>query len=246
MIRFAVCDRQPVITGQIDSLIVALGSSRGQRYEVAVFFSCESFCRHIRETGTYFDIVIMDAEELGPDGPGFGQCLRESQIHSRSLLILTSGRQSFYNHVIDLNVFCFLQKPLIADEFAAKLDIALQKAERQRQHGATPDLIIRKNRREIHVPVNSIMYLESDIRQIHLRSENESLTYYGILNEEEEKLPSDIFTRIHKSYLISFAHIMDISAKEVEMKDGRILSISGRYRESVKAAYRRFKENANF
>jgi hypothetical protein len=39
---------------------------------------------------------------------------------------------------------------------------------------------------------------------------------------------------------------VDISAKDVEMKDGRKLSISGRYRESVKAAYRRYKEGAKF
>jgi DNA-binding LytR/AlgR family response regulator len=244
--RFAVCDRQPVITGQIDSLIVALGTAHGQRFEVSVFFSCESFCRHIRETGAFFDIVIMDAEELGPDGPGFGECLRETIPDNRCLLILTSERQSFYNRVIDLNVFCFLQKPVITEEFAAKLDMAIHKAERQRLQCAAPDLIIRKNRREIHIPVNTILYLESDIRQIHLHSENEVFTYYGILNDEEEKLPADIFTRIHKSYLISFAHITDICAKEVEMTDGRGLSISGRYRESVKAAYRRYKENAKF
>jgi DNA-binding LytR/AlgR family response regulator len=145
--------------------------------------------------------------------------------------------------VIDLNVFCFLQKPVVTEEFAAKLDIAIQKAERQRMNAAAPDHIIRKNRREIHIPVNTILYLESDIRQIHLRCENEVFTYYGILNEEEEKLPADLFTRIHKSYLINFTHITDISAKEVEMTDGRRLTISGRYRESVKAAYRRFKEN---
>jgi DNA-binding LytR/AlgR family response regulator len=246
MMRFAVCDRQPVVTGQIDSLIVALSSARGQRFEVAVFFSCESFCRHIRETGAFFDIVIMDAEELGPDGPRFGECLRESLKNSRSLLFLTTERPSYHNRVIDLNVFSIIQKPIANEEFAEKLDMAVRKAERQRLRGAAPDLIVKKNRRELHIPASSILYLESDIRQIHLRAETEVVTYYGILTEEEEKLPAGLFTRIHKSYLINFAHIADISAKEVEMKDGRKLSISGRYRESVKAAYRRYKEEAKF
>ena len=242
MIRFAVCDRQPAVTGQIDSLLVALSAVYPEQFEISVFFSCVSFRKHVRETGEFFDIVIMDAEELGAGGPDFAAYLRETRTDVRSLLILTSARQSLYSQVIDLNVFCFLKKPLSAKEFGVKLDLAVQKAARQRSKGAAPDLIIRKNRREIHIPVSKIIYLESDIRQIHLRTENELLTYYGILNEEEEKLPPDIFARIHKSYLISFAPLADITAREVVMKDGRNLSISGRYRESVKAAYRRYNE----
>ncbi len=241
MIRFAVCDDNPQTTGEIDSLIMALNPRYGRAFEISVFFSGEDFLEYLNDTGEVFDIVIMDIEMKGIGGVEAAVRFRENAANDRSLLIFVSEHGNL-REIIDLHAFCFIPKPIKTEEFRRKLDRAIKSVLRQKALPESPSLIIHINRRELHVPLNTIMYLASDARRIRLKTESETYVYYGVLNDEEKKFPTGAFARIHQSYLISFSHVAEITAKEVLMKDGEFLSISGKYRESVKAAHRRFKQ----
>lgn len=241
MIRFAICDDDKSMTGYLDTLIMSLNPLYNQDFDISVFFSGEDFCDYINNTGEIFDIVLMDIEMRGITGVETGRKLRENIANELTLLIFVSSHQNYYSEIVDLNVFCFIPKPIFLDEFNLKLNKAIKRVILQRQIFKTPDFIIKKSKQAIHIPINSIMYLESDIRMIHLYTESDEHIYYGVLDEEESKLPKSTFARIHKSYLISFDHIAVFTAKDVIMKNNRSLSISDKYRENVKTAYLRYR-----
>ena len=243
VIRFAICDDDQEMTGHLDSLVMALRPLYNQEFEVAVFLSGESFCEHLNRADEIFDIVLMDIEMRGITGVEAGRKLRENIASDQTLLIFVSWHKGYYHEIIDLNVFCFIPKPIFENEFNLKIGNAIKKVLRQRQLPIAPRFTVKINGGEIHIPVSSIMHLESDARKVHVHTADEIYTYYGKLKEEEAKLPAHTFSRIHNSYLINFAHMISISAKSVTMKDGRRFPISEKYRDKVKTAYAHYRGN---
>ena len=243
MIHFAICDDEQSTISELDILIKALEALYNQKFEISDFPSGESFCKHLNESVDIFDIVLMDIEMRRITGIEAGKRLRENIENDQTLLIFVSSHKNYYQEIIDLNVFCFIPKPIIPSVFNLKIGNAIEKILRQRQSPAISRFAIKVNRSEIQIAVNSIMYFESEAKKIHLYTTNEAYTYYGKLNEEEAKLPTLSFSRIHSSYLINFTHAINITSKTVTMKDNSQFSISEKYREKVKTAYMRYRGN---
>jgi DNA-binding LytR/AlgR family response regulator len=247
MLRFAICDEDATSAGGLESLLLALNPLYHQTFDISVFFSGESFLQYLGGHSEIFDIVIMNMETGGYSGVEAGRRLRQDAANDHTLLVFTSENREHLSCIIDLHVFCFLQKPVAAGEFNEKLGNAIESILRKRLLPEEfPNLIVHKNRREIQVPFTSIVCLESRARQIHLYTPRGELVYYGVLGEEEKKLPAGLFARVHKSYIVNFSFIENIAAKELTLRNGRRFAISGRHREEVKAAYRVFAENEQY
>jgi len=240
VIRFAICDDDPKTTVSLECMIRSLKPLHELKFETMVFFSGEEFCDHLNRTDEQFDIVLMDIEMRAITGVEAGMRLRENIANDQTLLIFVSAHKSYYKEIIDLNVFCFIPKPICTDEFEQKLGRAIESVLNQRKRASIPAFVIKKAQHTASAPVDSILYLISDLRKIRLHTETKTYDYYGKLDEEELKLPSDTFCRIHKSYLINFSHIKTLTYKDVLMIDGKELQISEAYREQVKVAYRHY------
>ncbi len=241
MIRVAICDDDPALAGQLESLLLMRSSTYSQQFEIEVFFSGGEFCRRLNETGETFDIVFMDIRMKGITGIEAGRRLRGNIANELTLLIFVSGYQDYYADIIDLNVFCFLPKPLCPEEFELKLDKAVKRLSVLRQFPQYSSLLIRVNRVEMQIPTGAILYLESKGRHIHLHMREHTHKYYGKMDEEEQKLPAQSFFRIHQSYIINFSHVTSIAPVSVTMADGRRLPISTPYHKKAAAGYMKYR-----
>ena len=242
MIRFAICDDDRAMTGRLESMVMELQPRYDQDFECEVFFSGEDFCAYLNDASKEaFDIVLMDIEMGQVTGVEAGKKLRESIANEFTVLLYVSAHSRYKNELVDLNVYRFIQKPIEKREFNLRLDRAINRILRQRQLPGMLFLTIKKNGRDEQIPMNSIVYLQSDARKIHLHTTDEIYTYYKKLTEEEKELDSNTFVRIHKSFLINFSHAKSISAKEVEMTDGAVLPIANLYREQVRLAYLQYR-----
>lgn len=244
MIHIAICDDDRTMAENLNSRLMALRPAYGQEFHVSVFFSGESFCEHLQNTGAAFDIVLMDIEMNAITGVDAGRKLRENIANAQTLLIFISSHKNYHHDLIDLHVFGFIHKPVSHDEFNRKLDKAIKSVIHQQSH-LPPELAINIGRSIVNIPADSIMYLESNLRQIHLHTVTTTHTYYGKLDEEKDKLPENAFSRVHKSYIINFAYVKRIAAKSISMTDDRTIPISEQSREKVKAEYIRYRGNEN-
>lgn len=240
MINIAICDDDVALTGYAEKLVFDLGQSLQQKLDVTVFFSGEELVEHISESEIIFDIILMDIEMGELSGVDAGRKLREKIEYDQTFLIYISSHNSYYREIIDLNVLCFIQKPFNITEFNLKLTKAIQKVENRLLYPQAHDFVFEKGGGKISVPIKSIMYFESELRKIHLYSTLNTYTYYSSLDNEERKLPSDLFCRIHRSNIVNFAHITQITAQTVTIS-GQTLNISVKYRESTKRAYARYR-----
>jgi len=230
------------MTENLERMLMTLQPLYESPFEISLFFSGEEFCDYLSKASEPFDIVLMDIEMKAITGIEAGRLLRENIANDQTLLIFVSNHKTYYKEIIDLSVFCFIPKPIRINEFNQKLGRGIGYILNQRKHSAMPALVIKKAQHTVAVPVDSILYLVSNLRKISLHTKVETHLYYGKLDEEERRLPSDTFCRIHKSYLINFSHMKTLTHKDVMMINGKGFPISETYREQVKTAYRRYRQ----
>lgn len=240
MIHIAVCDDEPRAAGEAERLILETGEHLNEPIEISIYYSGESFARALRD-GSPFDIILMDIELGGLGGIAAGQLLREDDGNDPVQLIYISSHEEYHMQLFDLRPSGFMKKPVTPEIFKQKLVRAIHKTLRLRQQGRTNFLAVQLKNQELRIPHKYIHYLESSIRRIILVTHDRTLQYYGKLIEEEQKLASSHFVRIHQSYIVNFYSIQAISAKKIMLTTGCELPVSSKYSPAVRRAYLNFR-----
>ena len=79
-------------------------------------------------------------------------------------------------------------------------------------------LYINIDRRLIKIDIPSIYLVEAKGDYIHLKTESKNYTVHSTLKKIEEKLPDDLFLKVHRSFIINVQEIIDIEDNSVLIK----------------------------
>lgn len=168
------------------------------------------------------DLIFLDIHM--PDFTGFDFI---QTLKSPPKIILTTSDSQFaieafeYDCIVD-----YLVKPIALPRF----EKAIKKAEAFKS--ATPstpendkvettsgnDLYVNIDRRLIKIDIPSIYLIEAKGDYIHVKTEDKNYTVHSTLKKIEEKLPNDLFLKIHRSYIINVQKIIDIEDNSVLIK----------------------------
>lgn len=97
------------------------------------------------------------------------------------------------------------------------------------------DTLILKNIKGVwQVRVNDIMYIESERRRLHIKTESDEITVYGQMGKLMEQLPEH-FIRCHQSYLVNADYIRGITPRHLELQNQKRIPISRNRMAHVKA-----------
>ena len=77
------------------------------------------------------------------------------------------------------------------------------------------DLYINIDRRLIKIDIPTISVIEAKGDYILIKTDKQNYTVHSTLKKIEEKLPSDLFLKVHRSYVINFKKIIDIEDNSV-------------------------------
>jgi DNA-binding LytR/AlgR family response regulator len=85
-------------------------------------------------------------------------------------------------------------------------------------------ITVKSGYQEFHIPVNSIVYIESFGPKLKIHTADSQFECYDTLKRIEESISemTDTFFRSHKSFLINTRHI-----KEVNLQDQTVTMITG-------------------
>lgn len=72
------------------------------------------------------------------------------------------------------------------------------------------------------IAYTEIVYLKGDGNYTTLVTRDKSFSLRNILKEFEELLPTDMFLRIHKSFIVNLEEIRTISPKEVSVRNEKV------------------------
>ena len=145
-------------------------------------------------------------------------------------LIFTTAHNQYAIQAIRYSAIDYLLKPFDFERFHKAVIKAKEYfAFSNKSKNEVRYIYVRADYALIKIDCNEILFLESidDYIKIHLLGKKPIMTL-GTLKSMEEKLPIDLFTRVHRSYIVSINKIESVKGKNIQMNASEI-PISNKY-----------------
>ncbi len=214
MIRFAVCDDEPLLRRQLEEGIRRQMAGRPGGYTISSFADGNA----LLQSDDAFDILLLDIQMQAPNGMETARRLR--QRGCQALLIFITVLKEYVFDAFAVEAYDYLLKPLDAGQFAKTLDRALTKLAKQK------NLVIRTGGGCQVVPLAQLAYCEVQGRKLYLhRADGTTLTYYQKLRDLERQLDGCFF-KCHRSYLVNLAYVRGCGDGQLTLASGATLPVS--------------------
>lgn len=152
-------------------------------------------------------------------------------------VIFTTAYRNFAADAFDLNALDYLLKPISFERFLKAINkfllLNIQSVPEQEKLSVEKNYIILKSEKKNYkILFKDILYIESLDNYIKVHTSGFSIICYERLSRIENELPSDIFIRIHRSYIINYSKLDVFTSAFVEIA-GQKFMIGRNYREEV-------------
>ncbi|GAA4230892.1 LytTR family DNA-binding domain-containing protein [Postechiella marina] len=168
------------------------------------------------------DLIFLDIHM--PDFTGFD--FIDTLKRAPKIILTTSDPsaaiQAFeYSCIVD-----YLVKPISLERFKKAIDKAEsvisvpEPKETTESVETTSDnhLYVNIDRRLIKIDIPNIYLIEAKGDYINVKTETQNYTVHSTLKKIEDKLPHDLFLKVHRSYIINIRKIIDIEDNSVLIK----------------------------
>lgn len=175
------------------------------------------------------DLVFLDIQM--PDLSGF-QFLQT--IPTPPLIIFTTAYTQYALDSYELDAVDYLLKPIMFDRFLKAVNKA-QKLLQSDKHENEPSahkeyLFIKSDTRFFKVNYDDIMFIEGMRDYIAVHTPQKKILTLMSMTKMLDKLPTNDFMRVHKSYIIGIKHIHLFQNNRVKIGD-REIPVSNSYKE---------------
>src|SRR5690606_16500234 len=85
------------------------------------------------------------------------------------------------------------------------------------------------------VDYTDIYYVEANGNMVTIYTRHRNFTIRKSMKDMEEKLPSNLFLRVQKSYIVQLAQIENFNTKEIMLKTGQTVQVGRQYYNSFLA-----------
>lgn len=169
------------------------------------------------------DLLFLDIHLPGLKGLDFLKTLKNPPA-----VILTTAYQEYAIQGYELNVVDYLLKPIEFQRFVA----AVNKVKGNEALPGKPTITIQTDKKKVIIPVEDIIFIESQKEYIKIQTPNTAFTTKYALSKIEEELDAGSFLRVHRSFIVALHKIKAYNAHEIELA-GKTIPIGGNYRELV-------------
>jgi DNA-binding LytR/AlgR family response regulator len=148
-------------------------------------------------------------------------------------VIFTTAFREYAVEGFDLNAVDYLLKPFSFERFLQAVNKAYVLFAAESAVPAPPDtsndnkdIFVKSNGKLVRISVSDIYYVEALKEYIRIYTPDDNWIVYQTMQHVEEKLPSDLFFRIHRSFIVGLRHIKSIEGNCVLVKNGAQLPLS--------------------
>lgn len=219
MISIAICDDDKKICSQIEDIIVAYSKKRQLKIDLSVFYGSKSLLKFLNN-GNSFDLIYLDIELKNIDGVEIGRHIRKTLKCFHTEIVYISG-DCYSSHLFNIPQLNFMPKPINPSIVIDDIEFAL---ERVKSVGGC--FKYQKGYDIYSIPINEILYFESQNRKIRIVSVHQVDFFYGKLSDVVFSVSKYQFIHIHRSYLINSIHVSIVRYNEVVLSNGITLPIS--------------------
>ena len=178
------------------------------------------------------DLIFLDIQLPGMTGLSF---LRS--LSNPPLVVFTTAYPEYALESYEFNVIDYLLKPISFERFSKTVDKIMdgkifRPPAKEPQVFPREHIFIKSNSKFFRVSFPDIRYVEGMKDYLKIHTGEHTIITHQTMGEMENILPSDKFIRIHKSYIVAFAHIKSVFGNSVEMEK-IMLPIGLNYKEKI-------------
>ncbi|GLR19089.1 LytR/AlgR family response regulator transcription factor [Portibacter lacus] len=168
------------------------------------------------------DLIFLDIHMPDFSGIDFIETLKNPPK-----IILTTSDTNFGIQAFEFDcIIDYLVKPITPQRFQKailKAQSFMPKAVEvessdQEESSSETDLYVNIDRRLVKINIASIYLVEAKGDYINVKTETKNYIVHSTLKKIEDKLPQDLFLKIHRSYVINVKKIVDIEDNSVLIK----------------------------
>lgn len=225
MLQIAVCDDQKLFAHGVKSVLDKIIDKYHMEFDVHVYL-CGNRLLDDFQKGLFFDIIFLDIFMENSNGYDIATKLRETNKFSK-IIFLTSTQDYVYDGY-KVGASGYILKPYdeqtitkVFLDVVNHLDSPVEKTITIDYKGCITKLAIR-----------DIEFFESRDHMIMVHTKEKIYSFYGKINQLEQKYSKFDFFRCHRSYLVNIFKIDRIVNNDVITKSNKVVPIS---RSQIKA-----------
>lgn len=228
----AICDDDAGIVGKIEMLILEHQHVMGEEFEIDAFYSGEELLRFMERDEEEYGIILLDIEMNKLTGVDAAKIIRDVYGDKSIQIIFISSHEERWKELFAVKPFGFISKPVNEREF---LSVFFKCVEEIRSE----NLIFTykfKNNIEV-VQVKSILYFESNGRNVILVTEHDKRTIHTTMKSILHELDEFSFVQIHKSFYVNPLHMEKLMPAQAVMSNGDELPVSKKRKGKVEQEF---------
>lgn len=230
-IRCLAIDDEPLALQQLSGYV------NGVPY-LELVGSCQS-AAEAREmmSQQHVDAIFIDIDMPDLSGLDFVRSLAEPV-----LVVFTTAYSDYAVEGYRVNAIDYLLKPFDIEEFKraaskVKCQFDLLNTPQVSRLDEDDALFLKSEYKVVRVDIKSIRFIEamSEYLRIYMWGQGRPIIVLLSMKKMEERLPSRMFLRIHRSYIINLKMIREVTKNHVVLSDDTSLPIGDLYKETFNA-----------
>ncbi|MEX2511363.1 MAG: response regulator [Cyclobacteriaceae bacterium] len=193
------------------------------------------------------DMVFMDIKLKGDkDGIELGEIIQQ-MVDAPIVYVTSYSDPDIIERAKRTHPAGFIVKPFNSNDIHAMVEIVLynQRTRPSFTEGSTkvpesPYLVvdavyIKADNSFERVDYRDIYYVEANGNMVTIFTKSRNFTIRKSMKDMEEKLPSNLFLRVQKSYIVQLDQIENFNTKEINLKTGDVVQVGRQYYNSFLA-----------
>jgi len=195
-------------------------------------FSDSVAARDIMTKRKDIDLIFLDIQM--PEMNGF-DFIRSLDFPPN--IIIVSSAEEFALKAFDFNVVDYLLKPVSYGRFCKAIDKTIRYFTRKEiTNSGDEEIFIKKGSSLVKLKLTEIIYIEALENYVTLNTNDDRFTIHFTMKAIESQLPSGVFIRVHRSYIINKSMIQTIKENSLDLIVGgnvKCIPVGKSFRDSL-------------
>jgi DNA-binding LytR/AlgR family response regulator len=162
------------------------------------------------------DLVILDVEM--PEMNGFDFIV---SLDFPPNIIIVSSAEEYAIKAFDFNVVDYLLKPITYGRFCKAIDKTIRYfARKEGTSNGEEEIFIKKGSALVKLKLRDIIFIEALENYVTLNTNDDKFTIHFTMKAIENQLPSGVFIRVHRSFIINKSMIQAIKENSLDLVVG--------------------------
>lgn len=229
MIRVLAIDDEPLALRQLAAYL-----------KKVPFFELVDSCQSALDAIKVLDEQEVDAIFIDINMPDLNGLDFVRSLQNPPLVVFTTAYQEYALDGYKVDAIDYLLKPFGMGDILRAADKVKRQYDLLHTASLSPvdeddALFLKTEYKVVRILIHDIVYVEgmAEYLRIHLVGQDKPIVVLLSMKKMEERLPSQDFMRIHKSYIISLHHIAEVNKSRVILDNEKDIPIGDSYREKL-------------